>query len=131
MNRSRIIIVLIVLFMAAGSLSAGQAVQPQVIKPVDTAKLFAEIVGSYGYNINGQDMVINYWVESGKLYGAPQGQENDLAEVILKDAEKLQFEATVPGGNYFEIEFIRGESKKIEKSVLRSQGMEAQGVKIK
>jgi hypothetical protein len=134
MNKSRIVIVLFVLLAAAASLSAGQAVQavkPPEKKPVDTAKLFAEIAGSYGYNVNGQDMIINFWVEGGKLYGAPQGQENEFAEVILKDAEKLFFEATPPGGQLFEIEFIRGENKKIEKSVLRSQGMEAPGVRIK
>jgi len=131
MYRSRIIVILIAILMTAGSLSAVQAVAPQEKKPVDTAKLFAEIAGSYSYQVESQDMIINFWIEAGKLYGAPQGQESEFAEVILKDAAKLFFEATTPGGNLFEIEFFRGESKKIEKSILRSQGMEAQGVKIK
>jgi len=133
MRKNRIIIALIsviVLAVAATAQTAPPA-QGQEKKPVDTAKLYAEIVGSYSYDINGQSMIMNFWVENGKLYAAPQGEESKYAEVILKDAEKLFFEATPPGGRLFEIEFARGESKKIEKSVLRSEGMEAAGIKIK
>ena len=51
----------------------------------------------------------------------------------LKDAEKLVFEATPPGGQLFVIQFIRGESGKFEKSVLSApaQGLEASGAKNK
>jgi hypothetical protein len=133
MRKHRIIIMLIAAAVLAAAAAAQTAppAQGQEKKPVDTAKLYAEIAGSYSYSVNGQDMILNFWLENGKLYGAPQGQENEYAEIILKDAEKLFFEATPPGGQLFEIEFARGESKKIEKSVLRSQGMEAAGTKIK
>jgi hypothetical protein len=133
MRTHRIIPVLIAVIIIAAAAAAQTAppAQAQEKKPTDTAKLYAEIAGSYSYNLNGQDMIINFWVENGKLYGAPQGQENEYAEVIIKDVEKLFFEATPPGGQLFEIEFARGESKKIEKSVLRSQGTEVAGIKIK
>lgn len=134
MRKHRIIIMLIAAAVCAAAAAAAQTAQPaqaQEKKPVDTAKLYAEIAGSYSYSVNGQDVIMNFWVENGKLYAAPQGEESKYAEVILKDAEKLFFEATPPGGRLFEIEFARGESKKIEKSVLRAEGMEAAGIKIK
>ncbi len=133
--RKRFVVTLVVAALAVAS-AAAQTVPPaqsQEKKPVDTAKLFAEIAGSYSYSVEGQDMVINFWVENGKLYGAPQGQENEFAEIVLKDGEKLVFEATPPGGQLFVIQFVRGESGKFEKSILSApaQGLEASGVKIK
>jgi len=134
MRKNRSIAFLAAFVLCAAAAAAAQTappVQAQEKKPVDTAKLFAEIAGAYSYSLDVQEMVINIWVENGKLYGAPQGQENDSAEVILRDAEKLLFEATPSSGQLFQIEFIRGESGKIEKSVLRTQGMEIAGVRIK
>lgn len=133
MRTNRIIPVLIavaILAVAAAAQTTPPAQAP-VNKPVDTAKLFTEIAGSYAYTRETQDMVIKFWVEGGKLYGAPEGQENDFAEVVLMDAEKLLFEATPQGGQLFQIEFSRGESGKFEKSILRTQGIEVAGVKIK
>lgn len=133
MRTHRIILVLIavIAFAAAAAAQTAPTAQAQEKKPVDTAKLFAEIAGSYAYTSQTQDMVISYWVEGGKLYGAPQGQESDYAEVVLMDAEKFLFEATPQGGQLYQIEFARGESGKFEKSILRTQGMEVPGVRIK
>jgi hypothetical protein len=129
----RIIAVLIAVIMIALAAAAQTAppAQSKEQKPVDTAKLFAEIVGSYAYTYEAQDLVVSFWTENGKLYGAPQGQESEYAEVVLKDAEKLSFEATPPNGQLYEIEFLRGEDKKISKSVLRTGGIEIAGVRIK
>ncbi len=132
--RKRTFVTLILAAMAFAAVAAAQTTPPaQEKKPVDTAKLFAEIAGAYSYSLNGEEMVVNFWVESGKLYGAPQGEENDYAEVVLKDAEKLVFEAQPQAGQLFVIQFVRGESGKFEKSILNSpsQGLEVTGVKIK
>lgn len=133
MRKCRIVIVLIaaVLCASAAAAQTTPSAQVQEKKPLDTAKLFAEIAGTYNYSFEGQEMIINFWVENGKLYGAPQGQENEFAEVILKDAEKLIFEAQPQGGQLFVIEFFRGESGKFEKSILRTQEFALDGVKIK
>lgn len=133
MRTNRIVPVLIAIVVLASTALAQTAppAQAQEKKPVDTAKLFAKIAGSYAYNYQTQDMVIKFWIENGKLYGAPEGQESDFAEVVLMDTEKLLFEATPQSGELFQIEFSRGESGKFEKSILRTQGIEVAGVKIK
>jgi hypothetical protein len=132
MNKIRISILVLAIVLSAGAAAAQTAPPAQAQKnPVDTAKLFAEIAGSYAYSFGGQDLTVNFWVENGKLYGAPPGEEAEFAEIFLKDADKLLFEATPPNGPLYEIEFVRGEDKKISKSVLRTQGIEAQGVRIK
>ncbi len=130
--RKKIILAALISAVLCASAAVAQTAPPaQAQKPVDTAKLYTEIAGAYGYNFDGQDMVINFWVEGGKLYGAPQGQENEFAELVLRDAEKLVFEATPPGGQLFVITFIRGESGRFEKSTLRTQEIEIAGVRIK
>lgn len=133
MRTNRIIPVLIAVIILAAAAAAQTAppAQAQEKKPVDTAKLYAEIAGTYAYTYEAQDLVVSFWTENGKLYGAPQGQEGEYAEVVLKDAEKLSFEATPPNGQLYEIEFLRGEDKKISKSVLRTGGIEIAGVRIK
>jgi hypothetical protein len=121
-----------VLFLAAAAAAqTAPPAQAQEKKPVDTAKLFAEIAGSFAYDYQGQGLTVNFWVESGKLYGAPPGQEAEYAEVILKDADKMIFEAAPPNGQLYEIEFSRGEDGKITKSILRTMGLEVPGVRIK
>jgi len=132
MKNRRTLIILVVIALVAGTAAAQTAPPAQAQeKKVDTAKLYAEIAGSFVYSFGGQDLAVNFWVENGKLYGAPPGEEAEYAEIVLKDADKLLFTATPPNGQLYEIEFARGEDKKISKSILRTQGVEAQGVRIK
>jgi len=100
-------------------------------KKPDTQKIYAEIAGNYSFNAQGQEMIIGFWVKDEKLYGAPQGQEAESAEITPVDLEKLKFGVTVPNGQYYEIEFYRDENQKITKSILLTQGMEIPGIKIK
>lgn len=109
---------------------AGGALAAQEKKP-DAQKIYAEIAGQYAYAAGSQELTIVYWVKDGKLYGAPVGQENDNAEIVPVDLTKLKFEATNSDGNYYEIEFSRDETGKIAKSVLKTQGIEAPGTRIK
>ena len=133
MRTHRIIpaLIAVIIIAAAAAAQTAPPAQSKEQKPIDAAKLFAEIAGSFAYTYEVQDMVIKYWVENGKLYGAPEGQENDSAEVVLKDAEKLIFEAIPSNGQLYQVEFSRGDDKKISKSVLRTQGIEVPGVRIK
>jgi len=128
-------VIIIIAVFALAAIAAAQTAPPvQAQKPVDTAKLIAEIAGAYEYSVpQGESLIVSFWVENGKLYGAPQGQESDFAELIMKDAEKILFEATTQGGQTFMIEFIRAESGKFEKSILRNaeQGLEVVGLRIK
>jgi hypothetical protein len=100
-------------------------------KKPDAQKIYAEIAGEYSYNFEGQEMLIAFWVKDEKLYGAPRGQEAEYAEITPVDLEKLKFGVSVPNGQYYDIEFSRDENQKITKSVLRTQGMEIPGVRIK
>jgi hypothetical protein len=100
-------------------------------KKPDAQKIYAEIAGEYSYSLEGQEMLIAFWVKDEKLYGAPRGQEAEYAEITPVDLEKLKFGVTVPNGQYYEIDFSRDENQKITKSVLRTQGMEIPGVRIK
>ncbi len=136
MRKNALIAVLIAAALLAPAAAAQTAppTQAQGQKLVDTAKLFAEIAGAYEYTIpQGETMIVGFWVENGKLYGAPQGQESDFAELIKQESEKILFQATTQGGQTFMIEFVRGESGKFEKSILRNaeQGLEVVGLKIK
>jgi hypothetical protein len=98
---------------------------------VDTEKLYKDIAADYSFAIGPEPMVIAFWLQNGKLYGAPRGQENEMAEILPRDLDKLMFEATVPGGQYFELTFLKDDAGKITKCKLVSQGMEVIGDRIK
>jgi hypothetical protein len=100
-------------------------------KKVDTGKLFAEIVGDYDFSFQGEFMTLAFWMDKEKLLGAPRGQEDDYAEIVPVDLENLKFEATTSEGQYFEIAFARDEAGVIAKCLLRSQGLELEGVRVK
>lgn len=98
---------------------------------VDTEKLYKDIAADYSFAIGPEPLVVAFWLQDGKLYGAPRGQENEMAEILPRDLDKLMFEATVPGGQYYEITFLKDEAGKITKCKLASQGMEVIGDRIK
>jgi hypothetical protein len=121
---------LAVLFTPLAASPDGQA-QVKPAPKVDTEKLYKEIVGDYSFAIGSEPMVVAFWMEKGKLYGAPKGQENEMAEITPRDLEKLMFETNVPNGQYYEITFLRDQAGKITKCKLVTQGVEVIGDRIK
>jgi len=74
-------------------------------------------------------MIISFWVEEGKFWGAPQG-ETPL-EVVPVEGEDMKFEVTTLEGQYYELHFIKDEAGKVIKCVVATMGMEMEGAKIK
>jgi hypothetical protein len=128
MKIKRLAVATVVLTMLAGA--SGLAALGQE-KKIDTAKLFAEIVGDYDFSFEDQFMTIAFWLDKEKLLGAPRGQEDDYAEILCVDPENLKFETTTSEGQYFEIVFSRDEAGEIAKCVLMTQGMVIEGVRVK
>jgi hypothetical protein len=128
MKIKRLAVATLVLTMLAGA--SGLAAFEQE-KKIDTAKLFAEIVGDYDFSFEDQFMTIAFWLDKEKLLGAPRGQEDDYAEILCVDPENLKFETTTSEGQYYEIVFSRDEAGKIAKCVLMTQGMVIEGVRVK
>ena len=87
------------------------------------AKLYAEIAGDYEYEFEGQAIIIIYSVEDGVLYGNTKGNP--------EPPSLLEFETTGSDGNLYVISFSRDEGGKITRSLLSTQGMEIEGIKIK
>ena len=100
-------------------------------KKVDTAKLYADIAGGYEFFFEDQYLKVVFWVDEGKLLGAPEGQEMDYAEIMPVDLELMKFETTAPDGQYYEIEFGKDEDGKIAKCNLTTQGYVIEGVRVK
>jgi hypothetical protein len=90
-------------------------------------KKYAAYIGAYEFELEGQVMVINFWVEEGAFWGAPEGEEK--AELTPVEGEAHQFEVDVMG-EYYEITFAADEAGKFNKCIVLSMGQEMQGVKI-
>ena len=92
-------------------------------------KKYADIVGDYEFEMEGQVMIVTFWVEEGKLWGAPEGEEP--AELEPVEGTPLHFEINTPDGQYFELEFVKDDSGKVAKCLVDMMGMAMEGVKIK
>ncbi len=69
-------------------------------------------------------MVINFYVQEGKLYGMPEGETAELL-TPMKGDNPLKFDVTVSGnGQYYELEFSCDEKGLIVKCTLKTQGQE-------
>jgi hypothetical protein len=97
----------------------------------DKTKLYAEIVGDYEYEYEGQVIVITYSVEDGVLYGTQEGDPEPPTQLEPVEGKELEFEATGSDGNLYIISFSRDEDGKITQSVLATMDIEIEGVKIK
>ena len=73
-------------------------------------------------------MIIAFWIEDGKLFGAPEGE--DPGEIVHVKLEELQFEVETPDGQYFDIEFVRDDKGKITKMVLGAGEMEIEAKRL-
>ncbi|MEE9390117.1 MAG: hypothetical protein V3U91_02640 [Candidatus Aminicenantaceae bacterium] len=98
-------------------------------KKAGSRKAYDEIGGKYEFDIEGQIMVIAFWVENEKLMGAPEGEEP--AELEPVEEEELKFTATTSEGQFFEITFARDDKGKVTKCVIGTMGMEYEGNKVK
>lgn len=96
----------------------------------DVQKIYADVAGTYEFSLEGQSLILIFFVKDGLLYGKEQMDPEDV-EIKPLDPEKLKFEATVQStGRYYEIEFIRDEAGKINKCHLSSAGMELDGARV-
>lgn len=119
--------ILAVLALSAAGPAFGNPQTPA--KPVDMAKIMAEIAGTYDFDAPGQALVVNFYVQEGKLYGLPEGQTAELL-LPVKGDNPLIFNVTVAdSGQFYELEFGRDEKGQIDKCTLRTQGMEVAGKK--
>jgi hypothetical protein len=91
---------------------------------------YAALCGDYEFEFEGQVMVVSFYEEDGVFYGAPEGETPE--EIVPVEGEPLKFEVTVStNGQYYEIEFVKGEDGKIDTCILRTMGMELEGYRIK
>jgi hypothetical protein len=92
-------------------------------------KKYADIVGDYEFDQEGQVMLVTFWVEDGQLWGAPEGQEAAVLEPV--EGKPYNFEVYTPDGQTMELEFVKDESGKVAKCVVDMMGMAMEGIKIK
>ena len=124
-----LIAVSVLILMAAAPAGPVQAQAQAVPKPVDMAKIMAEIAGTYDFDAQGQALAINFYVQEGKLYGLPEGQTAELL-LPMKGDNPLKFDVTVAdNGQYYELEFGRDENGQTDRCTLRTMGMEVIGKK--
>lgn len=97
----------------------------------DKAKLYAEIAGNYEYEFEGQVIIIIYSVENGNLYGDTEGSPSPPSLLEPVEGKELEFTATGEDGSLYVISFSRDEDGKITRSLLSTQGIEIEGIKIK
>ncbi|MBN1223969.1 MAG: hypothetical protein JXB23_12040 [Candidatus Aminicenantes bacterium] len=90
---------------------------------------YAPLVGDYEFDVQGQIMIISFWVEEGKLWGAPEGESGVELEPV--EGEDMKFEVNTPNGQFYELQFIKDESGKVTKCIVATMGMEMEGAKIK
>jgi hypothetical protein len=100
-------------------------------KTTEINKIYAEIVGDYEFDIEGEMMIFNVKLEEGKLIATPEGEDSEELEPV--EGESLKFEVNTADGEHFILEFIRDESGKITKlkAINEAIGMEIEGKKIK
>ena len=108
-------------------LSCLSAVSPAQEKKEDPVKILKEIAGDYDFLVQGQTMAFNFYEEKGKLFGAPTGETPE--EIKPVEGKELQYEVTTSEGQYYQLEFVRNEQGKIAKCIIRTQGMEFEGIK--
>jgi hypothetical protein len=118
------VVAVFVLIAAVGGIAVVAQESDDTLK-----KKYAPILGDYEFDMEGQVMLVSFWVEGGGLWGGPEGQE--AAELDPVEGEDLKFEITTADGAFMELEFIKDESGKVVKCTVLGMGMEMEGIKIK
>jgi len=115
---------------AALALCGGLWAQEAKPEPIDAKKLYQEIAGDYEFTVDTQTLVVTFSEKDGKLYGAPPGETPE--ELIPVKDVPLKFEVIVStNGQLYVLQFVRNESKVIDKCVMNAMGMEVIGLKLK
>jgi len=117
------VVTVVALIVSIGGLSVLAQDSDEALK-----KKYAPILGDYDFDMEGQVMLVSFWVESGALWGGPEGQEPAVLEPV--EGEDLKFEINTTDGQYMEVEFIKDEAGKIAKCMVLAMGMEMEGIKI-
>ncbi len=126
-NRSRLSRVLIVLSWAC--LAALSLPLPAQDKPADMTKLLAEIAGDYEFALPGRSVVVKFTERDGKLYGAPDGETEELISPV--QGKPLCFDLTVgDSADYYVLQFVRNGQGVIDKCVMTAFGTTFEGTKI-
>lgn len=99
-------------------------------KPEEGKYKLEELVGDYEFTAEGQTLYVRFFVDNGKLFGAPPDETpEELAPV--KD-KPLCFDVTLStNGEYYFIKFVRNDKGVIDTCIMSVQGMEIPGTKIK
>ncbi len=118
------VVTVFALIVAVGGLAVMAQESDDALK-----KKYAPILGDYEFDMEGQVMLVSFWVENGGLWGGPEGQE--AAELTPVEGNELKFEINTADGQYMELEFIKEESGEVVKCIVLGMGMEMEGVKIK
>lgn len=121
------VICLVFMFLVLNAASFAQEKKQE--KKV-SAKLLAEIAGSYEFEFQGEVQVFIFSVGDGKLMGAPEGQVQE--ELEPAEDEEMTFVGYSPDGTEYRFKFARDEEKKITKCTasVPAMGLEIEGVKI-
>ena len=114
----------VVLVVSVGGLSAWDQEGDDVLK-----KKYAPLLGEYEFEVDGQVMLVSFWVEGGALWGGPEGQ--DSAELTPVEGKDMEFEINTSDGQFMEVEFVKDESGKVAKCTVLTMGMEMEGIKVK
>lgn len=126
LSGKRFLTILSIAAVALGMLSSPGSTQEKV----DKEKLLAEIAGEYEFDIEGQILVVKFYVEEGSLYGIT---EEDITGILCEpvEGEPMTFEATPPNGMLYVLNFVRDEEGKITTCKMSVEGMEIEGHRIK
>ena len=119
-SKKTILILTLALFVLSASLFA--------YYQEDAEKKYAPLVGDFEFDMQGQIMVVSFWVEDGKLVGAPEGETPEELEPV--EGEDLKFEVNTADGQFMELEFVKDEAGNINTCIVLMMGMELEGVRI-
>ncbi|UCE21623.1 MAG: hypothetical protein JSV46_05260, partial [Candidatus Aminicenantes bacterium] len=82
-------------------------------KKADGQTKYADFVGYYRFALEGEEMLINFYVEDGVLCG--RGAEYSMGELKPVKGNDLKFKVETPHGEKWSFEFIKDDKGKIVK----------------
>lgn len=97
----------------------------------DLKKEFAQILGEYAFEVEGQTFTLNFYVEGGELW-ADSGDGRPATMKAIED-EVFAFTAEDPVSGLFEIKFLKDDQGKytVCHVINRDMGLETKGIKKK
>lgn len=86
---------------------------------------YADFAGYYRFALEGEEMLINFYVEDGVLCG--RGAEYSLGELKPVKGNDLKFKVETPYGEKWSFEFIKDDKGKIVKCKLTDEDFAEMG----